>query len=232
MDIRTSTLAHEGPLQVSKWVKIPVLLDDSEMETMLSEVEKKVGPFSFYFVQGVCSEEQMALISTAQFCTCYATYISYLKEEKIPCVEELKGMLSPILTQDPEAVYKMVVGTHRFLVKASRPVIQFQPNNIRYSPEEGVFRTQVYSKDTFTWGVMISYPFLFQDNKTHELTSTHSFPNTPIFHEIQRWIRHFTRPTPFVVGGKKIHAPIRLGKNCFSWIHRHPQLKAQGITIG
>ncbi len=41
----------------------------------------------------------------------------------------------------------------------------------------------------------------------------------------KQWVRDNTRATPFSVEGKKINATMRLGKNCFSWINHHPQLK-------
>jgi hypothetical protein len=60
---------------------------------------------------------------------------------------------------------------------------------------------------------------------------TPSFPNTVLFHQIQRWMRGATIPTPFLVDGKGVNVPLRLGKRCLSWINTHAQLKAKGIRV-
>jgi hypothetical protein len=52
-----------------------------------------------------------------------------------------------------------------------------------------------------------------------------------LFRKIQLWSREATRATPFVLEGKRINVPIRIGKNCLSWIGNHPQLQSQNIGV-
>jgi hypothetical protein len=81
------------------------------------------------------------------------------------------------------------------------------------------------------WGIQISYPQIYQDPKSMELLKVGESNNSELFALVRSWVRDATRPTPFVVSGMKTNVPIRLGKQCFSWIGAHPQLKEQGIVV-
>jgi len=79
------------------------------------------------------------------------------------------------------------------------------------------------------WGIQMSYPQIYQDPKTMELMEIEESPNMELFQKIRGWVRDATRATPFIVEGKRVNSPIRIGKNCLSWIGRHPQLRVLQI---
>ena len=141
---------------------------------------------------------------------------------------------SSVFTVSSDSVYALPVGTDRRLIRVSRPVIQLQSHALDYSPHDEKFRAMVFGIDSVLWGIQFSYPQLFLDSRTKEakaVVENGEFPNTRFFHTLQRWIRHHTIPTPFFVEGKRINVPIRLGKECLSWINNHPQLIKKNIKV-
>jgi len=212
-------------LSVSKWIKIPLLIDVEEMEDLFSSIT----PFRLYQVQKVTPKDE-GIISASSFLKDYADYIDSLKRGEVPSAR-FGPLFSPVLSVTDEALFAMPVGEARQLYKPQLPVIQMQAHAIRYSPADHSFRSQLFGSGAISWGIQLGYPQIYEDPKTHAIFPTRDLPNGPLFHDIQKWVRHNTRPTPFVVEGHKQNIPIRLGKACFSWIAAHPQLKAQGIEI-
>jgi hypothetical protein len=227
MPIKISQPSVEGPLLVSKWIKIPLLLDEREMENFLSGIRI---PFQFYYVQGKCLKEE-GVISKEKFLSDYTDYISLLKEGEIPHFDQFKLKLSPAMSSSEEDFYALSINETHWLIKPRLPIIQFQANQIRYSEEEALFRTAIFGKDAISWGITIGYPHLYQNPHTLESSSTHGFPNTLLFKEVHEWVRKFTLPTPFRIKEKIWREPIRLGRECFRWINQHPQLKEAAISV-
>ncbi len=231
--LRESSLAQEGPLLVSKAIKIPVLMDSQEMEALFQTMESSCGAIGIYSVQGVCKKGE-GVISKESFFKAYVEYIEYLKRGEIPPEKEFRPLFSSILSTTHTILYAMPVGPEEQLIKSTRPVLQLQMNHIHYSKEDDEFRPMAFGSEGISWGIQFSYPQLFQDPKSQEICPVREspeFPNTSLFKTLQRWIRHHTIPTPFIVNGKKRHVPIRIGKQCLHWIHFHPQLKQRDITV-
>lgn len=215
--MKRSTLEKEGPLQVSKWLKIPLLIDEAEMHGLLSCIPESA---YFYPIQGIVNEGEEE-VTKGKFLEIYAQYVGQLKEGNIP------APIPPYaLSEDEQSLYAIEVGEGRVLIKPRLPVIQFQANQVRYSSEDGAFRTQQFGCGGITWGIQISYPQLFQDNKTHEIVGVQTLPNTPLFKTLQKWVRAHTRATPFIVDGRKQNEPIRLGKNLFFLDRKSSQKQA------
>ncbi len=208
-------------LSVSKWVKIPLLVDLQEMEDLF----KSLIPFSLYEVQRVTPKGE-GIIPLETFLAEYGAYIETLKSGSIP-----PSLPSPVLSVTPEALHIMVVEGERQLYKPTLPVVQMQAHAVRYSEADDTFRSQLFGSDGITWGIQLGYPQIFEDPKTCEILPTRDLPNGPLFHAIQKWMRSHTRPTPFLASGRKQNVPIRLGKKCFSWINTHPGLKERGIIV-
>lgn len=220
-------MALEGALKVSKLFKVPVLLDTQELANLLAELNNP----HFYLVTQICAKDE-GILSSFEFIKIYDTYISFLKEGKIPPKATFQGPFSSAISSDPKELYSIVLDEKRHMIKAAKPVIQLQVNDIQYSEEEGCLRSLVYGQNSISWGIHFSYPQLFQDAKTQDILDVDdSFSNTNTFRRFQKWIRYNTMATPFVIAGKRINEPIRLGKNCFSWINAHPQLREKGIRI-
>jgi len=220
---RISTPAEEGVLSVSKWLKVQVLLDISEM----NELIKALPPF-FSFPAGQIVAAENAFVREAQFLANYTAYIEALKKEELL-------QLKPLFwTTSLDMLYAMQVGENKFLIKPLKPVIQLQAHHFFYSELDKKFHPMVLSKESVSWGLQFSYPQIYEDPKTHlfsKVNNSLEFPNTELFLALTRWLRAHSMPTPFIVEGQKVNVPIRIGKKAFSWINVHPQLKLKGISV-
>ncbi len=227
--IRVSSPKLEGILQVSKWIKMQVLLDAAEMQELLNTLG------NVYFV--VVSEPvkaQEEIISKESFLQKYTDYISLLKQGQMPTPEEFRRLFSCALSSTLAVFYAIAAGNEKFLIKPVKPVIQLQAHHFFYSDLDGKFHPMVLSPESISWGLQISYPQLYQDPTTRQvgkIIDSVDFPNTARFTQLLRWMRSNTLPTPFHVKGARINAPIRIGKKSLAWIKNHPQLKQKGIEV-
>lgn len=224
MTLKTSTPALEGVYQGSKYLKFQVLCDAEELRVLFDAVE----PCWIFPLTGVGDGKA---IEKERFITEYSTWIDGLKVGKMPSDVDLRRILAAALTVELDALWKQEVPGGRFIVKMAKPVVQVQAHFFTYSDLDGVFRPNTMGAKNIFWGLQFSFPQIYQDPKTMELLEVEESPNAELFQKIKLWVREYTRATPFVVGGKKTNVPIRLGKNCFSWIHNHPQLIEQGIDV-
>ncbi|MBS0626557.1 MAG: hypothetical protein JSS32_10955 [Verrucomicrobia bacterium] len=226
MNIRISTPALEGVYQASKWLKIQVLAEKEE----LSDLFHRLGSFEIYPLTGLLNESQVPMAKELFLEEC-GNWVDLLKRGFIPSEPQLRKVLACAWSANADAVWLQKVPGEKYLMKISEPVVQVQAHSFTYSDADGVFRPMSMGQNAIFWGIQISYPQIYQNPKTMELLKVGESPNAELFSEARRWVRDMTRPTPFVVGGLKTNVPIRLGKNCFSWISSHPQLKEQGILV-
>ncbi|MBA3957296.1 MAG: hypothetical protein H0X51_02715 [Parachlamydiaceae bacterium] len=227
MDLKSDS--RRPPMQASKWLLSPILIDPQEMQALFDSM----GPFSIYQTSNICKRGE-GLISATTFLQHYREYIVALQEGRLLDESEYRSYFSTVFTADPDLLYVVPVGEDRQLIRVAKPVIQLQSHHLNYSFADGKFRSMTFGSSSITWGVQFSYPQLFQDAATQQpesVVDSPSFPNTALFHRLQRWVRHNTLPTPFLVGDTQINVPMRLGKNCFAWINQHPQLREQGIRV-
>lgn len=222
MILKTSTLEKEGVYQGSKYLKHHVLCDREELEGLFSSL----GEFFIYRLTGLSDGKA---IDKNEFLQGYESWIEGLKSGKLPEDSDLKKLLACAITAEVDALWKQEVPGHRYIIKVAKPVIQVQAHFFTYSNLDQVFRSMTMGQDSIFWGLQFSFPQIYQDPKTMELLEVEDSPNLALFQKIKEWVRNATRATPFVVDGKKTNVPIRLGKNCFSWIHKHPQLTSIGV---
>jgi hypothetical protein len=214
--------------QASKWQSCHVLLEAEEMK----ELFDVLGHFWIVQISGLIPIGQ-EMIPREDFLSFYNTYIATLKEGVIPADNRLRTYFSSVFTIDLNALYAVKVNQEQSVVKIRKPVVQLQSHRFDYSLADGKFRSMVLGYDSVHWGLQFSYPHLYQDDNMEVFTVRESdqFPNTALFKQIQRWIRSHTMATPFEVNGKQVNVPIRLGRQCLSWINSHPQLSAKGLRI-
>lgn len=226
--LRVSTLALEGAMQASKWLQSQVLLSGDEMETLF----EALGSFYIYQIGSVLKRGE-EWVPRQIFLDKYRDYVAALQQGQIPEDSLYSPFFSSVFTTTSEALYAISIGDDQQLIRISRPVIQLQAHRMDYSSADGKFRSMTYGTESILWGIQFSFPQLFQDNRSLEIkqVSGLAFPNASLFQILQRWVRHHTVPTPFLVDGVKINVPMRLGKQCFSWINQHPQLKKKGLFV-
>ncbi len=215
-------------LQASKWQKSSVLIDVDEMRGLLTAL----GQFWIVQISGVMSIGQ-EIIAQGVFLEVYHHYLAALKKGENPEDSRVRPYFSAVLTTFLEALYAVQINEGSCLVKVQQPVLQLQAHRFDYSTADGTFRSMVMGVNSIPWGIQFSYPHLYQDDNLQVLTVREGpqFPNTALFKRLQQWVRANTIVTPFEVEGKKVNVPIRLGKQCLSWINTLPQLQAKGLRV-
>ena len=229
MTLRISSPSIEPPMEASKWLKVQLLAEPAELSALFEAIQ----PLEI-FLAGTIVPSGQGLVTHAEFLKIYSDYIAALKQGQLPDESSFKSYFSGVLTRTREALFAIPVSGNRQLIRIARPVIQMQAHAMDYSAHDDKFRPMVFGLDSITWGVQFSYPQLFMDGRTKEafaVVQSDEFPNTQLFHQLQRWMRQHTIPTPFLVGDKRINVPMRLGKNCLSWINSHPQLAPKNLKV-
>jgi len=224
--LRNSTPAIEGTLHLSKALKSQLLLDAEEMRALFDHLP----PFSLYNVSQPIAPDRVCF---EDFLEQYAAYVEGIERGELIDEAPLRPYFSALLTTDPSALYAQEVAGGRVLVRAIAPVVQLQGHHFLFSEEQKKFLPAVRGHGSITWGIQISCPQLYQDPKTQEVKKVErSSPNAALYHQLARWLRSNTLPTPFLFEGERINAPIRLGKRCFPWINNHPQLTKLKVANG
>lgn len=197
--IPKQTLNEVPQFQASKWVKTPLLLSLEEMKGLLTILPVWIAPLS-----GVI-EEGRELISKEEFLSLYASYIEQIDNGiKRPVIDR---RLTCAFTDNPENLRAIAV-TGGLLVRVIHPILQVQPYMIHYSTASEKFIDTTHSQDSFAWGLSFSSPQLVLDPKTKIINKF----SDPFYKLLQKWSRANTIPTPFLVDGKVIHFPARIGK--------------------
>lgn len=191
---------NEIPLfQAAKWLKLPILLSEQEMEEALSLLPKWIVPL------GGVAEEGKELLSKEEFLSLYASYVAAIDEGmKRPPIDK---RLTAAFVDNLDYVRRASVSSG-VLVRLIGPSIQVQPYMLHYSSATGKLIDSSYSQDSFAWGLVFSSPQLIQNPITREIEKF----NDPHFKNLQKWARQATRPTPFLIEGKIKNFPARIGK--------------------
>lgn len=227
--LRESTPQQEGVMRVSRFLSVQALLDTSEMEKLLTTLQ----PFHIV-IGGAVSEKGKGEVSPTSFLAVYRDYVEALKAGKLPEETHYRERFSDFWTVDTDILYAIPVAGGSQVIRTTRPVLQLQAHSMSYSARDGKFRPHVLGKECIVWGIQFTYPQIYQDPKTgsiQKLGPKDDFPNALLFKNLQRSLRSLSTPTPFLVEGRRINVPMRLGKACRSWIHAHPQLKEKNITV-
>lgn len=232
MSLRIST-PTELPLQASKWLDIQMLLSPAELAELFRFLEISASAFYLYSCGVVC-KLGTGEVSHQNFLHHYEVYIQDLMQGKSPDPAIYRPLFSPAMTLTTDTLFTIPVGEDRQLIRVAKPVVQLQANHINYSTVDKKFHSMVFGIDNIAWGLQFSYPQLYQDQQTKEvemIKNNHAFPNSALFQLIQKWMRQHTIPTPFIAEGILTNVPMRIGKECLSWINSHPHLIEKNIKV-
>lgn len=227
--LRFTSNPPERPMQASKWLKIQVLLDTDEMKSLLDHLGDTLN-----YLTGAVLPRGKGIVDKSSFLEVYSQYIDSLKTGVIPQEMLYRLHFSSILTVSDDHLFAMAIGEDRYLIRVAKPVVQLQAHSMDYSELDGKFRPMMFGLDSINWGIQFSYPQLYCHPATQDILHVDispEFPNTALYRKVQKWIRHNTIPTPFLVGGKQINVPMRLGRQCLSWINSHPTLAEKHIRV-
>jgi hypothetical protein len=221
MTPRISTPQKEGSFQAAKWLKIQALVEPEELEILFREV------FEIYPLSGAHPLEGFPM-NREMFLSAYRSWIEGLKNGAVPSDEQLRPFRASAWTGSPSAIWLQEIPGQKYLAKPCEPFLQCQVHQMGYSTVDGEFRPMILSQDAIFWGLQFSFPQVYQHPKTGEFFETEDFG---LFQAVRQWSRTHTVATPMIVEGKRVNIPIRLGKRCFPWINKHPQLKAKHLSV-
>lgn len=222
----------QPPLQVSKWLRIQMLLSVDELKALFDTLQAEA-PFTLHRVGAVVPRAELA-VPVESYLSQYAEYIDLLQKGASIDHKVWNRDFAVALTADPDAVFFVPVGDDRAVVRTCRPVVQLQHHTFQRSADDGQFRSTVLGADTISWGVELAYPQVVMDPSTRQLTQWNGDERTPngeLFRVAQRWQRRATMPTPFVVDDAVVSVPIRIGKGSLEWVNRHPELPKAGLKV-
>lgn len=224
--IAISTLEKEGIYQASKWIRISAFLDTNEIKDLFETLGGSLHPL------GRIISETDSQIPLDFFLTEYEEWMENLRKGNPPQEPELRKVLACAWSRIQDAFFLQEVKENKFLLRIRQPVVQINAHFFRYSPLDGEFRSKTFGQDAIFWGLEFSYPFVMQDAKTKQIQIVNAdFENTQLFSGLRKWTRDHSRPTPFLVDGKKVSVPMRMGKEVEGWIHHHPSLKEQSLEV-
>lgn len=218
-----STIEKEGDLHCSKWVKHAILLDKEEMESFWKVLDSSI---MISPVQKVSKEKWQ--VSKEHFFAQYEKYLSWLRlEEEFP-PPALRKEFTLMASSFVEAFYAVSVALDQFIIKARCPVIQIQTYHCFISKFDRKIYPMAMNADSFTYGLQISYPQIYEEphtGKFKKMLLEKDFPNTILYKQIVQWLRNHTKPAIFFIGDKEEVAPFRVGKKDKDWMSDHKRFK-------
>lgn len=217
------------PLKATKWLSLEMLLSEEELRALFKELL----PFTLYFNGGVVKKSEVKL-SVESYLSTYRDYLKALTENFDENPLAFRSALTALLTRDKDAVALIPVEGERAIVRAVKPSIQLFEHVMHYSEKEGRFHSMVHGKETISWGIILTYPQLYEDPKTKEPVEAmkgEGHPNSELFRLAQRWSRKNTLPAPLLIEGKRINLTARVGKAYLEKAKEHPELRRRGIEV-
>lgn len=226
-EIQESTPSQEGLYQGSKWLKFQILCDEKELASFFDRLDF---PYALFHLTGVGEKNE---VPVASFLEEWKRWIDGLQEGKVPSSEQLQRFFAMAVIDDPACLWRQKVEGKGYLLKQRLPVLLLQSHFFSYSAADETIHPMILGKESIFWGLQFSWPQIYQDPQTMEFLQT---KKTALFEAVKNFIKESSRPTPFLIqkedgSQKKLYSPIRLGKNCFSWIDRHPQLHNLRVAL-
>lgn len=192
---------HKKEYKVSKWLTSAGLFGVEEFQALLQEL----GDFLIFptgeLVHSFEAKSHNVWIEE------YAAYIDGLKTGAFKKLQPL------LMTYDKEDVYAISPREGKYLIYPQYPVIQIREHQFAITRDNRV-HSMVFGTESIRWGLIFSYPQIFYDpieKRVVEVLKERESANTQGFRKLQKWMRDYTRPASFVLGGKKVNATFRVG---------------------
>lgn len=221
--LRISTPIVEGLFQAAKWLKIQALIDVDELAALM----QALGDFAIYPLSGALPMASFPMDKSFYLST-YCTWIEGLKEGIVPT--SFGALNASMWSCSEDALWLQELPGKRYVARPRLPFLQVQVHQMGYSEVDRVFRPMLLSQESIFWGLQFSFPQVFE-HPVKGFLEPKEFLNAHLFQIVRKWSRNYTMATPMVVEGVRQNIPIRLGKRCFSWINRHPQLKQRKLSV-
>lgn len=211
-------------MQATKWLKLPLFLSVQELSDLLDTLgDVKLVPLSGVFPHG------LEVLSNQDFLQLYKTYVERLMRGEVPVPDR---RLVTGWTYDLKEIEVREVATGS-LVRPLRPVVQVQPYWLNYSETDGKFHEMALSQESLGWGLLFSFPQLFQEPESMEIIKVQGpdFPNCEIYKKLQAFSRARTMPTPFMTPAGLFNHPCRIGKEWKDEVKKMPQLAKRNLSL-
>lgn len=218
-----STPALEGQFQAAKWIKIQALVDADELARLMTEL----GTFAIYPLSGTLPLEAFPMPKEAYLAQ-YREWIEGLKNGKLPA--NFGPFNASMWARSPESLWLHEFPGHRFAARPREPFLQVQVHHMGFSFVDKVFRPMSLTQDSIFWGLQFSFPQVFE-HPVKGIIEASDLPNADMFQIVRKWSRECTIATPMLVDNVRDNLPIRIGKNCFSWVNRHQALVSKGLSV-
>jgi hypothetical protein len=214
----------------SKWIHFDLLVEKEGMKSLFASLGEPLYLFSTLGVAPVNSHE----IQIPDFLDEWQRYIDTLKAGLLPTDADYRYFFTAAITKTKSALRALDLANEKEIIIPYEPVLQMQIHRFSYSLADEKFHSMAFGDRSISWGVRISYPQLYQYPATRTVENAldeSAFINAGLFTALRSWIRANTQATPFIVQGKKINDPMRISKDCFSWINNHAGLQNSSLTI-
>lgn len=212
----------------SKWISIDFLIDESEMASLFETLGsfELISPFSQHV-------ENPHHLQKETFLKAFKEFSESLKKGVSPEYEDLKRFLFLMIMPSIEGIFLKPITDTKYALVFQNPYLEIKPITLTESLVDHTVRVAPLSKGQPWWGLRCSFPQIVQDSRTLKAAaiSQNEHPLGQLFKKFRVWIREHTRSTPIVTDSKKVNHPIRLGKQCMSWIQKHPLLQASNIKV-
>jgi hypothetical protein len=208
-------------LHCSKWLKHALLLTEKEMVDLFS-----IWAPYYLFSPIQKGEKHRWLIGEEEFLNRYREYLLFLKENDVFPPPGLRKNFTLLLAASLEDIYAVPTKEEMFFLKAKRPVIQLQLYHAFFSRADGKIHAMAMDSSSFSFGLQIAYPQIYEDSLTGEYTKIlhgGNFPTTLLYQQTIQWIRKNTRPFSYQQKGEEKIAPFRVGKEKLDWSSDHKQ---------
>ncbi len=219
----------EGPYLVSRWLKIQVLLDASELQALMTELS----PFSIFCVSSVVDKSSAGVLHQL-FYESYLSYITALKRGEAIDEQETQHLFSSVWTRTLDSLYTQEINEEKLIIRIKEPVIQLRPASFVFSSLDQKIYPMVKGKQSISWGLEFSYPHLYQDPHTKDVCSVAKekrFVNTAFFRQLMRFLRKASLPVTFIKDDLSLTTSLRIGKKMIPDIMHHPQLLKHHLSV-
>ena len=214
----------------SKWIHFDLLIEKEGMQSLLKSLGE---PLYLFSTLGIAQKDAHHL-DIFRFLEVWQNYINVLKEGRMPQDADYRFYFTAAITKTLSAIRALDIGSDKEIIIPYEPLLQMQIHRFSYSLADQKFHSMAFGEKSISWGVRISYPQLYQYPETRtveDACNTVQFKNAELFLALRRWVRSNTQATPFIVNGKKVNDPMRISKECLSWINNHAGLQLAGLSL-
>jgi hypothetical protein len=186
-----------------------------------------MGPFAIYPMAGALPIDTFPM-PKEEFLVTYMSWIDSLKKGEIP--SNFGCLNASMWTRSSDSLWLQELPGKRYMARPRVPFLQVQVHHMGFSLVDKVFRPMSLSQDGIFWGLQFSFPQIYEHPRDG-IVETMQSEGAEMFQIVRKWSRDCTIATPILVDETRENLPIRIGKNCFSWVNRHPGLISKQLSV-